>query len=109
MRELKLSSLQRRLAVMNPDCRPAGAACSESLEASTAVWSSNEGRCGLWSPRRLRSRKQVRENVEYEVPTKESADPRVTPVVLREELRPPSYRILQSEGASRSFYTKYVE
>ena len=44
-----------------------------------------------------------------EVPTEESVDHTVNPVVLKEELRPPSYRILQSEGASRSFYTKYVE
>ena len=36
-----------------------------------------------------------------------TADPIMTPIVLREELRPPSYGTLYSEQASRSFYTKY--
>ena len=33
----------------------------------------------------------------------------VTPVVLREDTRPPAYRDKYSEGASRTFYTKYTE
>ena len=33
----------------------------------------------------------------------------MTPIVLREELRPPSYGTLYFEQASRSFYTKYSE
>ena len=44
-----------------------------------------------------------------EVPTEESVGHPVTPVVLREELRPPSYGTLYSERASRSFYTKYID
>ena len=33
----------------------------------------------------------------------------VTPVVLREDTRPPVYGDKYSEGASRTFYTKYTE
>ena len=44
-----------------------------------------------------------------EVPTEESVDIPVTPVVLREELRPPNYGSKYSERASRSFYAKYIE
>ena len=33
----------------------------------------------------------------------------VTPVVLREDTRPPAYGDKYSEGASRTFYTKYTE
>ena len=33
----------------------------------------------------------------------------VTPVVLREGTRPPAYGDKYSEGASRTFYTKYTE
>ena len=33
----------------------------------------------------------------------------VTPVVLREDTRPPAYGDKYSEGASRAFYTKYTE
>ena len=33
----------------------------------------------------------------------------VTPVVLRENTRPPAYGDKYSEGASRTFYTKYTE
>ncbi|CAN0249300.1 unnamed protein product, partial [Scytosiphon promiscuus] len=33
----------------------------------------------------------------------------VTPVVLREDTRPPAYGEKYSEGASRAFYTKYAE
>ena len=33
----------------------------------------------------------------------------VTPVVLRENTRPPAYGYKYSEGASRTFYTKYTE
>ena len=33
----------------------------------------------------------------------------VTPVVLREGTRPPAYGNKYSEGASRTFYTKYTE
>ena len=43
------------------------------------------------------------------VPAEESGDRKMTPVVLREELRPPSYGTLYSEQASRSFYTKYSD
>ena len=38
-----------------------------------------------------------------------SGDSSVMPVVLREEMRPPQYGIRMTEGASRSFYTKYLE
>ena len=44
-----------------------------------------------------------------EVPTEASEDIPVTPVVLREELRPPSYAPKYSERASRSFCIKYTE
>ena len=33
----------------------------------------------------------------------------VTPVVLREDTRPPAYGDKHSEGASRTFHTKYTE
>ena len=33
----------------------------------------------------------------------------MTPVVLREDTRPPPYGDKYSEGASRTFYTKYTE
>ena len=33
----------------------------------------------------------------------------MTPVVLREDKRPPAYRDKYSEGASRTFYPKYTE
>ena len=33
----------------------------------------------------------------------------VTPVVLREDMRPPAYGDKYSEGASRTFYTTYTE
>ena len=33
----------------------------------------------------------------------------VTPVDLREDTRPPAYGDKYSEGASRTFYTKYTE
>ena len=33
----------------------------------------------------------------------------VTPVVLREDTRPPAYGDKYSEGASRTFYTTYTE
>ena len=33
----------------------------------------------------------------------------MTPVVLREDTRPPAYGDKYSEGASRTFYTKYTE
>ena len=33
----------------------------------------------------------------------------VTPVVLREDTRPPAYGDKYSEGASRTFYIKYTE
>ena len=33
----------------------------------------------------------------------------VTPVVFREDTRPPAYGDRYSEGASRTFYTKYTE
>ena len=33
----------------------------------------------------------------------------VTPVVLREDTRPPAYGDKYSEGAPRTFYTKYTE
>ena len=33
----------------------------------------------------------------------------VTPVVLREDTRPPAYGDKYSEGASRTFFTKYTE
>ena len=33
----------------------------------------------------------------------------VTPVVLREDMRPPAHGDNYSEGASRTFYTKYTE
>ena len=33
----------------------------------------------------------------------------VTPVVLREDMRPPAYGDKYSEDASRTFYTKYTE
>ena len=33
----------------------------------------------------------------------------MTPVVLREDTRPPSFGDKYSEGASRTFYTKYTE
>ena len=32
----------------------------------------------------------------------------VTPVVLRQDTRPPAYGDKYSEGASRTFYTKYT-
>ena len=38
-----------------------------------------------------------------------SADSSVMPVVLREEMRPLQYGIRITEGASRTFYTKYLE
>ena len=33
----------------------------------------------------------------------------MTPVVLREDTRPPAYGDKNSEGASRTFYTKHTE
>ena len=33
----------------------------------------------------------------------------MTPVVLREDARPPACEDMYSEGASRTFYTKYTE
>ena len=33
----------------------------------------------------------------------------VTPVILREDTRPPAYGDKHSEGASRTFHTKYTE
>ena len=33
----------------------------------------------------------------------------VTPVILREDTRPPAYGDKYSEGASRTFYTTYTE
>ena len=33
----------------------------------------------------------------------------VTPVVLREDTRPPAYGDKYSEGASRTFYSRYME
>ena len=33
----------------------------------------------------------------------------VTPVVLREDTRPPAHMDKYSEGASRTFYTKYTD
>ena len=43
------------------------------------------------------------------VPAEEAGDRIMTPIVLREELRPPNYGTLYSKQASRSFYTKYLE
>ena len=33
----------------------------------------------------------------------------MTPVILREDTRPPAYGDNYSEGASKTFYTKYME